>query len=573
MKKIYTLLLTLGLGLSAMAQQVVPNVLFIGNSYTDVNNLPALVQTVAQSAGRDITYQANMPGGCTFEQHCSNQSMTLIQQGGWDFVVLQEQSQWPSFPWWQVSQGCFPYAAQLCEAVYRHNPDGEAMFYMTWGRQTGDPQWDSIATYEGMDDRIYRAYMYMKEQNDASVCPVGRVWRYIREHIPTIELYSGDGSHPSMAGSYAAACSFYTMLFHETPLNITYVPSGVDAMTAQQIRVAAKLMVFDSLDRWIRTPQQGGNDTTQTDTITPGDTVGHYVLFLGNSYTSVNNLPDLTYQLSFSAGHNMAYEAVTPGGCTFQQHCTGQGMQKIREGGWDYVVMQEQSQLPAFPDWQVAEQCMPYAKQLAEAIYEANPDGEAMFYMTWGRRDGDQQNASIFPPLGTYQGMDSLLYLRYMLMKMRYDASVSPVGRLWHYLRDNTTIELYQADGSHPTLAGSYAAACAFYTMIWHETPLAITSNAGLDDATALAIRQAADRVVFDSLFIWQRGGVIDTSFLAGGEPPVGIANPIEDEPVLRQEAYDLMGRRLQEGELPKGIYLVRYYTRKGCYTKKMLNL
>lgn len=272
MKKILlSLCLCLSLSLSLQAQEA-PRVLFIGNSYTEVNNLPALVQAVSQSAGHDISYQSNTPGGCTFQQHCSNNSMTLIQQGGWDYVVLQEQSQYPSFPWGQVSSGCFPYAAQLCQAVYQYNPQAEAMFYMTWGRQSGDPQWDSIATYEGMDDRLYRAYMYMKEQNDASVCPVGRVWRYIREHIPTIELYSSDGSHPSMAGSYAAACSFYTMLFHENPLNITHVPSGVDGATAQQIRVATKLMVYDSLDRWMRY-SPAGDTTIVSDTTLSHDTV------------------------------------------------------------------------------------------------------------------------------------------------------------------------------------------------------------------------------------------------------------------------------------------------------------
>ena len=78
------------------------NVLFVGNSYIYTNNLPQMTANVASSAGYRMTWQSNAPGGCTFMQHCANQSMTMIRNGGWDFVVLQEQSQYPSFPQWQV---------------------------------------------------------------------------------------------------------------------------------------------------------------------------------------------------------------------------------------------------------------------------------------------------------------------------------------------------------------------------------------------------------------------------------------------------------------------------------------
>ena len=86
-------------------------VLFIGNSYTDVNSLPTLFYNIAASTGEDVFTASNTPGGCTFQLHCTNQSATMIQQGGWDYVVLQEQSQLPAFPIAQVQSSCFPYAA------------------------------------------------------------------------------------------------------------------------------------------------------------------------------------------------------------------------------------------------------------------------------------------------------------------------------------------------------------------------------------------------------------------------------------------------------------------------------
>lgn len=264
MKKATLLALTaLFFALSAQSQTDA-RVLFIGNSYTEVNNLPQMTENVARSMGCTLTWSSNTPGGCTFSQHCTNQSMTLIREGSWDFVVLQEQSQYPSFPQSQVEEEVFPYAERLVDSVYAHSPCAEPMFYMTWGRQNGDAYnaqffpilgsyegMDSML-YEGMDSMLYERYVYMAEAFDASVCPVGRVWRYLREHHPEIELYAPDGSHPSVAGSYAGACSFFVMFFGRNPEEIAFEPSGLEREVAGTIRHAVFEVVFRQLGQWKR---------------------------------------------------------------------------------------------------------------------------------------------------------------------------------------------------------------------------------------------------------------------------------------------------------------------------------
>lgn len=232
------------------------------------------------------------------------------------------------------------------------------------------------------------------------------------------------------------------------------------------------------------------------------------VLFIGNSYTGVNNLPQLTKDLSLSAGDNLIIDSHTPGGQTFQGHFGDATVHsKIALGNWDFVVLQEQSQRPSFPDSQVEVEVFPFAEKLDSLIRSSNPCAETIFYMTWGRKNGDAGNCASWPPVCTYSGMDSLLYLRYMQMADDNQAIVSPVGKLWHYLRMNhPEIELYNADESHPSLAGSYAAACSFYTTIFRKNPSLITNDYGLNANDALAIRQAAELIVFDSLMNWHIG-------------------------------------------------------------------
>lgn len=235
----------------ATSAQLTKSALFLGNSYTAYNNLPAMTSSLATSVGDVLIYNSNTPGGYTFEGHSTNTtSINLMQQGTWDYVILQEQSQLPSFPESQVESDCYPYAAILNDMIKSYNPCAETMFYMTWGRKTGDagncPNWPPVCTYEGMDDLLAQRYMQMAADNNAVVSPVGKVWRYLRDSGTTIELYNPDNSHPSVAGTYAAACCFYTAIFQKDPLLITD-NQGLSAADAQEIREAVKQVVYDDL--------------------------------------------------------------------------------------------------------------------------------------------------------------------------------------------------------------------------------------------------------------------------------------------------------------------------------------
>ena len=232
------------------------------------------------------------------------------------------------------------------------------------------------------------------------------------------------------------------------------------------------------------------------------------VLFIGNSYTYVNDLPKMLADVALSVGDTLIYDSNTPGGWTLNQHSTDATTKgKIALGTWDYVVLQEQSQRPAFPITQVEVEVFPFAKRLDSLINVSNTCGETVFYMTWGRKNGDASNCASFPPLCTYAGMDSLLQLRYRMMADSNKAILSPVGAVWKRLRTTSpTLELYSADESHPSVAGTYAAACCFYATVFRKDPNLITFNSSLSAADAATIRAAAKLVVFDSLKKWNIG-------------------------------------------------------------------
>jgi hypothetical protein len=229
-------------------------VLFIGNSYTQSNDLPTMVRLLALSMGDTLVTQMVAPGGFTFEGHSTNSAtLTAIDQGNWDHVVLQEQSQRPAFSPAQVAQQVLPYAAQLVDRIRSISPCAEPVFLMTWGRENGDQQncavYPPVCTYEGMQQRLWESYVLMAEQNDAHCAPAGSTWRSYRDAHPAAALYT-DGSHPNVLGSYIAATTLYATLFRRSCASAAYVPAGLDLATAAEVRTLASATVLDSAATW-----------------------------------------------------------------------------------------------------------------------------------------------------------------------------------------------------------------------------------------------------------------------------------------------------------------------------------
>lgn len=114
------------------------------------------------------------------------------------------------------------------------------------------------------------------------------------------------------------------------------------------------------------------------------------VLFIGNSYTGSHNLPLRVKELALSMGDSIEYDMAVFGGYTFNLHSTNSTtLGKIYSKPWDYVVLQEQSQIPALWPSYVAANCFPYAHKLDSHITKNNPCSETVFFMTWGRKNGD----------------------------------------------------------------------------------------------------------------------------------------------------------------------------------------
>jgi hypothetical protein len=230
--------------------QTTKKVCWLGNSYTYVNDLPTLVSQIATADGNTLIKDQNTPGGHTLQGHATNAtSLAKISSNTWDYVVLQDQSQMPSFPWNQVVADVLPYAEILCDSIRSANPCAVPLFYNTWGRRDGDSQWDSINTFTKMNQRLYNGYTVMADNNSGKRAPIGNGFAHVGDDLGSPiafnSLYQTDGSHPSIYGSYLAACMFYEMVFEETSQGNTYLPSGITASEATYLQNVANHILND----------------------------------------------------------------------------------------------------------------------------------------------------------------------------------------------------------------------------------------------------------------------------------------------------------------------------------------
>ncbi len=176
--------------------------LFIGNSFTTKNDLPTLLSAIAK-AGKGITIESKIisAGGASLRRHWNAGAASRITSAKWDYVVFQEQSTLPIKNSNRFHENVREFVPSIKES------GAKMVLFMTWARKK-EPENQSLLT---------DSYNKIGKELGASVVPVGTAWqKLIAKHDKPV-LHAEDGSHPTVAGSYLAACTFYATLFGGDP--------------------------------------------------------------------------------------------------------------------------------------------------------------------------------------------------------------------------------------------------------------------------------------------------------------------------------------------------------------------
>jgi hypothetical protein len=201
----------------------VTRILFIGNSFTQRNDLPGMLAALAASAKPAVRIETGrvIANGMALKTHWTRgEARELIRRKKWDFVVLQEQSTRP-----------LKNPKLMHEYVRLFNDDvvaagARTALYMTWARRESFDRQDELGD----------AYTSIGRELGAVVVPVGTAWKLALADDPALVLHDKDGSHPSPAGTYLAACVFYAALFGASPVGLATDVPGLDGTDEALLR-------------------------------------------------------------------------------------------------------------------------------------------------------------------------------------------------------------------------------------------------------------------------------------------------------------------------------------------------
>jgi hypothetical protein len=220
--------------------------IFIGNSFFYYNNgMPGHVTLLEKAADPDHKqdYRATMAtiGGSGFDWHDTESYFRPNAIANYSFdennnvvfnkfdklfdaAVMMDCSQCPIHP--KLKTVFTDFAKKNSDIVRAHG--ARPVFFMSW----------AYADKPEMTAQLAEAYTVAGNANNALVIPAGLAFARAIARQPELNLYVADKRHPSLAGTYLAACTVFAALTGRSPVGNPYL-AGIDAPTAQFLQTVA----------------------------------------------------------------------------------------------------------------------------------------------------------------------------------------------------------------------------------------------------------------------------------------------------------------------------------------------
>ena len=270
------------------------------------------------------------------------------------------------------------------------------------------------------------------------------------------------------------------------------------------------------------------------------------ILFIGNSYTYYNSLPELVKAFTKEKFPDQILETrlVSQGGMTLKRHWEEkEALQAIKSGNWDYVILQEQSKLGMgvmIDDARYFGQTdlfFEYARKFDSEIKKAG--AKTVFFMTWSERSRPEEQ--------------EILTHAYSTIAKELNAIIAPVGLVWDQLRGSEQFDFYVMDGSHPSAVGSYLAATTIFSSLFGASPLGLSGTISGKELSSLGEPSLESKTLIeigeeDALAIQMASwSVVDALQKSGIYPQVQQPKPRYNIPVLAPgddiDLKDITGR------------------------------
>lgn len=233
-------------------------VLLIGSSYFNYNNLKNLIKNLADSSNTQIYIEMEGQNGLYLADHASSPATEAkINERDWDYVILQGVGILVAYPVSFPNHPVYPALIALREKINTNCESTRMVFQMPWAFEDGMTWYQNWTdTYEDMQIHVYDNTLQYSEEIGFEIAPVGWAWYAVLEELnyPLHYLHMSDWNHPSLKGSYLMACVIYSSVFLESTIGNTYNP-GISEEEVDLFQTVATNTVLNNLELWnITTP-------------------------------------------------------------------------------------------------------------------------------------------------------------------------------------------------------------------------------------------------------------------------------------------------------------------------------
>ncbi len=484
----------------ARSQSYPIKVLAIGNSFSE-DAVEQNLYELAHAQGDSIVIGNAFIGGCTIDRHWDNATtgkkdysyrkivggkktavddmdlVSIIKDEPWDIITLQQQSGRAGIP------DTYSNLNKLKDFVLNNatNKGVEIVWHTTWA-YAKNAESSEFKRYNNDQRKMYNSIQKTISDELSKVgikrnIPSGTAIQKARAVVG--DVLNRDGTHLSYTmGRYVAACTWCEFITGKNIVGNPFHPTDIPAETAKLLQSTAH-------------KANVSNNENLADSLR--------VLWIGNSYTFYNDLPEMVQKIAATKGMNLSMTKILKGGEKFSGHLKNDNLIKeLSQGAWDYVILQEYSSTPGYSTQTVAKEVYPYAQKLDSLAKSGSPDVKVIYYMTWGHKHGNNRQTA-YPLDDTYELMQDRIKTTYLEMAYENGSWCAPVGMAWQKVRnEQPNIQLYDPDLSHPSIMGSYLAANTIFTTIYRK-PYQTNFTAGIPSELAEYLQRVAEETVLDN--------------------------------------------------------------------------
>lgn len=211
---------------------------YLGNSFTFVNATDFMLKEIAWCEGHFLDMDVTTYPGASFKNHLGLMgSLDVISKGGYDWVILQDQSQQAALFGRDSSLMILEYTKTISKVIRYFSPKAQLLYEQTWAYSNYD--FGGLGGFDYFDKCATKGASDLAKATHSIVSPIAQAFAVVRAERPDIEIYSTDFHHPAAYGAYLKACVNYLMIFGQ-PFSGKGADFALDPATCEYLRSVAQ---------------------------------------------------------------------------------------------------------------------------------------------------------------------------------------------------------------------------------------------------------------------------------------------------------------------------------------------